>query len=203
MKKKNFFTGSVFQFYVPEIKKYAFCKYFDFTQVSSFHGLLAQVYDKFSDVEENSIEDLKSSDRLFGARSMHKWPNLKKDTGWKSLGMLHSEDDNKIPDFKGVQAFPYMVEDESAIGPWYPIHNLTIRGENCQYNQVQHLETKILTVTDSLVERTGMEYCRINGLSVGDYYDLTEEGIRNMYWQMINIPIYRSITKETRGKAIK
>lgn len=66
MKKKNFFTGSVFQFYVPEIKKFAFCKFFDFRHLSEFHGLLAQVFDKFSDTEENSIEDLKTVDWLFG-----------------------------------------------------------------------------------------------------------------------------------------
>src|SRR5687767_1020930 len=101
MKKKNFFTGSIFQFYVPEIKKYAFCKLFDFKHLSEFHGLLAQVYDKFSDKEDNRIEDLKSCEWLFGARSMHRWPDLRKDTGWTSLGILSAPDDDKVPDFKG------------------------------------------------------------------------------------------------------
>ena len=94
MKKKSLFTGSVFQFYVPEIKKYAFCKFFDFRHLSGFHGLLAQVFDKFSDKEENKIEDLKGCDWLFGPRSMHKWPNLRKDTGWKSLGILLAAEDD-------------------------------------------------------------------------------------------------------------
>jgi len=203
MKKKNFFTGSVFQFYVPEIRKYAFCKFFDFTHISSFHGLLAQVFDKFSDEEENSVEELKDCDWLFGLRSMHKWPNLRKDTGWKSLGILSSPDDDIIPDFKGVQNFKSIVDDESKIGPWYPIYNLTQRGEVCEYKQVHHLERIILTTSSlGLVWRTGMEYCRINKLSVKDYYDLEELGRRNMYYQMINIPVYKTIPKEIRGRAI-
>jgi hypothetical protein len=201
MKKKNFFTGSVFQFYVPEIKKYAFCKFFDFTHLSKFHGLLAQVYDKFSDKEDNRIEDLKSCDWLFGPRSMHRWPDLRKDTGWKSLGILSAPDDDKVPDFKGTYSFPYIVEDESSIGKWYVIHDLT-KSEDCEYSAVRHLETKILTTKNGLADRTGMEYCRANNADVADFYDLEEEGHKYMYWQMINIPIYSTLPKEIRGKAI-
>jgi hypothetical protein len=203
MKKKNFFTGSVFQFYVPEIKKYAFCKFFDFRHLSEFHGLLAQVFDHFSDSGKNNIEDLKNRDWLFGPRSMHKWPNLRKDTEWKSLGILSAPDDEIVPDFKGVQASLINVEDESKIGPWYPIYHLTKRGENCEFNQVRHLEFKILTTSSlGLVWRTGMEYCRVNGLIVKDHYDLNDSAIRSIYYQMINIPLYKDIPKEIRGKAL-
>ncbi len=203
MKKKIFFTGSVFQFYVPEIKKYAFCKFFDFRHLSGFHGLLAQVFDKFSDTDDNAIDDLKTCDWLFGPRSMHKWPNLRKDTGWKLLGILHSPNDDIVPDFKQAQAFDTVVEDESKTGPWYPIHNLTQRGDNCDYKQVKHLEQIILTTASlDLVARTGMEYCRINGLKVEDYYDINDEGGRITYLQMINVPIYKDIPKEIRGKAL-
>src|ERR1700722_1759040 len=97
IKNKNFFTGSVFQFYVPEINKYAFCKYFDFTYLSDFHGLLAQVFDHFSDLEGNSVDDLRQADWLFGPRSMFKWPNLRKDSGWKSLGILSGPADDFVP----------------------------------------------------------------------------------------------------------
>lgn len=147
MKKKNLFTGSVFQFYVPEIKKYAFCTFFDFRHLSEFHGLLAQVFDKFSEKENNRIEDLTNCDWLFGPRSMHRWPNLRKDTGWKSLGMLNAPEDEIIPDFKDAQTFKTVVEDESIIKPWFPIYKLTQRGDNCDYNSVRHLEQMILTTS--------------------------------------------------------
>ncbi|MFT3677207.1 MAG: hypothetical protein QM781_15025 [Chitinophagaceae bacterium] len=202
MKKKLFFTGSVFRFYIPEIGKYGFCKFFDFKHLSVFHGLLAQVFDKFTDTEDNTIDDLKTCDWLFGPRSIYKWPDLKKDTGWKLLGILNSAKDDFVPDFKEVQAFPTVVEDESKKGPWYPIHNLTQRGENCNYGQVKHLEQIILTPTIGLILRTGMEYCRINGLNVGDYYDLSKAGIKSTYLQMINVPIYSTIPYEIRGKSI-
>jgi hypothetical protein len=200
MTKKNFFTGSVFQFYVPEIKKYAFCKFFDFKHLSEFHGLLAQVFDHFTTTENNSLEDLKDSDWLFGPRSMHKWPNLRKDTGWKSLGILSAPDDEIVPDFKGTLS--RVVEDDSKVERWYAIHNLN-GGEDCEYRQIHHLERKILTTSSlGVVWRTGMEYCRINGLPVKEYYDLNELGIKSMYLQMINVPIYKEIPKEIRGKAL-
>jgi hypothetical protein len=203
IEKKIFFTGSVFRFYVPEIGKYAFCKYYDFTYLNKFHGLLAQVFDYFSDVELNSVDDLKSADWLFGHRSMHRWPNLRKDSGWKYLGLLSAPSDDFVPDFKGVQAVPWVVEDESKIGPWYSVTNLSKRGPNCEYMQVRHLEMKILTVASlSLAWRTGMEYCRINGLPVEDYYDLNAESKRLMYFQMINVPFYKDLPKEIRGRAL-
>jgi hypothetical protein len=204
MKRKNFFTGSVFEFYVPEIRKYAFCKYFDFTHLSSFHGLLAQVFNFFSDTEGNSVDHLKKSDWLFGPRSMHKWPNLRSDTGWKSIGVLNGPHDDQVPDFKSAQTVATMVEDESQIGPWYAIHMLTQRGPNCAYEQVRHLEQiKLTTAKLGLIWRTGMEFCRINGLAVEDYYDLEEEGRRNMYNQMINTPMYKNIPMHIRGKALR
>lgn len=202
MKKKFFFTGSVFQFYVPEIRKYAFSKFFDFKHLSGFHGLLAQVFDKFTETEDNSIDDLTTCDWLFGPRSIYKWPNLRKNTGWKLLGILNSPNDDFVPDFKDAQAINTVVEDESKTGPWYPVHNLTERGENCDYEQVKHLEHIILTPTLGLTWRTGMEYCRINGMRVEDYYDLSNAGIKSLYLQMINVPIYKDIPKEIRGKAL-
>ena len=201
MKRKNFFTGSVFQFYVPQIRKYAFCKYFDFKHLSSFHGLLAQVFDHFSDNKENKIEILTDVDWLFGARSMHMWPSFGKNTGWQSLGLLQGPDDGIVPDFKETMAF--LVEDDRQIKEWIAIHNLT-EIEECNYEQVNHLERRTLTTSGlGLVWRTGMEYCRINGLDVEKYFDLTQIGMRNTYLQMINVPIYSTIPKGIRGKSLK
>lgn len=202
MKKRNFFTGSIFQFFVPEINKYAFCKYYDFTALSSFHGLLAQVFNHFSDSAENNLDQLKFSAPLFGHRSMDSWPKLTKDTRWKSLGILSGVDDEKVPDFKGVQVLNDLVADESSIGPWYPVHRLTQRGANCEYKDVAHLERKILTTHSlCLPRRTGMEYCRQNNLPIGKYYDLSNRANLIMYWQMINTPIYSTTPIALRGKA--
>lgn len=202
MKKKSFFTGSVFQFYIPEIKQYSFCKFYDFTHIEPIHGLLARAFNKFSKTESNDLDILKNADWLFGHRSIHRWPDLRKDTTWKSLGILSGDDDNVIPDFKGVQAFPDIVEDEASIKPWYPIFNIRERGPNCEYKKVQHLEQIILTPKTGLVKRAGMEYCRLNNLNVDDYYDLNNDGTLNMYYQMINVPVYKDIPKAIRGKAL-
>jgi|GEM_PF-5714794 len=59
MERRNLFTWPLFQFYTLEIRTYAFGKFLDFYHISSFHGLLAQAFDKFSDTADNKIEDLK------------------------------------------------------------------------------------------------------------------------------------------------
>ncbi len=199
MKKKAFFPGSVFQFFIPEIQKYAFCKFFDFRHLSDFHGLIAQVFDKSSDSEINDINQLSICSPLFGFRSIHRWPNLRKDSGWKALGLLAGPSDDIVPDFKGTMSRP--VEDESKIANWYAIYNFT-ESEHCEYNQIKHLERITLTTSSlGLVWRTGMEYCRIKGLSIEDHYDLGDDSIRNTYWQMINTPIFCDTAKELRSKA--
>jgi hypothetical protein len=200
MKRKNFFTGSVFQFYIPEINKYSFCKFFDFKHLSNFHGLLAQVFDAFSEEEENNIETLTYRDWLSGPRSMYKWPNLRKETQWKSLGLLSSANDDVVPDFKGARAGVTIVKDESQLSRWYVVRNLT-QYIDCAYSHVCHLETRHLTTTRLLQIRTGMEYCRINQLKVEDFYDLSKTVERQEYYLMINVPIYNSIPKDIRGKA--
>jgi hypothetical protein len=200
MKRKNFFTGSVFQFYIPEIKKFCFCKFFDFTHLSSFHGLLAQVFNKFSESEKNGLEDLRDCSYLFGPRSMHKWPNLQKDSGWKSLGILSDGRDQIVPDFKGTNF--RVVEDDREINQWYAIRNL-IENIDCDYEQVSHLERIVLTTSKfGLSWRTGMEYCRINGLPVNKFYNLEDGGMKSIYKQMINVPIYSTIPQNIRGKAL-
>jgi hypothetical protein len=60
------------------------------------------VFDYFSDIKQNSVDDLRNVDWLFGPRSMFKWPNLRKDSGWKSLGILSGPADDFVPDFKAV-----------------------------------------------------------------------------------------------------
>lgn len=202
MKKKNYFTGSTFQFYVEPIRKYAFCKFFDFRDLSSFHGLIARVFNKFSDNENNNLNQLIDCDWLFGPKSIHKWPNLRRDAGWKSMGILSDEKDSVLPDFKGCKSLPSIIEDEAQLKGWYAIHELT-RYRNCEYEEVKHLERIALTTTSlGLSWRTGMEYCRINGLCIDQYYDLQNEGIKATYVQMKNVPIYSSIPVQIRDKAI-
>ena len=96
-----------------------------------------------------------------------------------------------------------VVEDESKIGPWYPVYNLTQRGDFCDYNSVKHLEQIILTTTSlGILWRTGMEYCRINGLTIEHHYDLSNDAVRSTFYQMKNVPMYKEIPMALRGRAL-
>lgn len=192
----------MFQFYIKEINKYSFCKFIDFTHVNPFQGLLAKVFNRFTDEEVSSLDELNRTDWLFGERIMFARPDLRKDSGWKYIGMLNSLVEYEIPVFKEVQAFPSLVEDNYSIGPWYPVSDFGSRGPDCSYEKVKHLETKLFTTTLGIERRAGMEYCRINNIDVSLYYDLNDKGVLNAFWQMINVPVYGNIPKEIRGKSL-
>ncbi|GAB2669428.1 hypothetical protein GCM10027036_23660 [Flavihumibacter cheonanensis] len=50
--------------------------------------------------------------------------------------------------------------------------------------------------------RMAMEYLRTNKMDVDNYFNLDELENLNIYKQLINIPIYRSISKDIRGKVL-
>lgn len=200
MKKKTFFTGAVFQFYIREVDRFAYCKFFDFKHISPFHGLLAKVFDHFTDENAATLHELSGVDWLFGAKSMNAWPGLRKESGWRYLGMLNSALDDEIPVFKDVQSFPYLVEDNNSIGPWFPVFNFHTRGKECSYDEVRHLETENLKTSLSLALRTGMEYCRKHNIEISRLYNLNDDAVKYAYWDMINTPVYSSIPHAIRGK---
>jgi hypothetical protein len=47
-----------------------------------------------------------------------------------------------------------------------------------------------------------MEYCRIHGLDIKKLFDLEDMANWNNYRTMINTPIFSTIPKSIRGKAI-
>ena len=47
-----------------------------------------------------------------------------------------------------------------------------------------------------------MEYLSINGADVREFFDLNDTAGRIRYQQMINVPTFKTILKEIRGKAL-
>ena len=200
MTSKKYLSGSVFQFYIQQINKYAFCQFYDFTHLSD-RGILARSFDKFSDVEENDLSYLSDADWLFGHRIVCRWPFFRKGGSWKFLGVLLNEGLEFVPDFKGSLAFPPYVEDESTIDTWFPVFNLNKWGEPCPYEQVQHLEYDVRDSPSGLQLRTGLEYCRLHQLDVKKHFTHKIQDRKPHLFHMNNVPMYKDIPKEKRGRA--
>lgn len=201
MGQKDFISGSIFEFKVPLGIGYAYCKVLDFRYIREFDGVIVKVFEPIVSQPLKDINSLGGHDLLFGARRMPWLPNSRGKGAWKFKGVLISNDDSIIPDFKYCLKSSPFVEDESKLSPWFVIRNIN-NSILCSYENVRHLEDTIVSPGIGIEIRTAMEYLRINNLNVSDYFDLNKRGNEITYRQMIRAPIYSSIPKELRGKSI-
>ena len=204
MGNTDFISGSVLEFKVPLDLGYAYCKILDFRYISEFDGVLAKVYDYMVKEPLKDINILRDKEWLFGARLMPSLPNTRGKGAWKFKGVLIAEDDNIIPNFKSAPLASPLIEDQSTIAKWYVVRNINeISYENvCTHDQVKHLEDTVLTTQPGVEIRTAMEYCRTHNMDIDQYFDLNNDGNNFIYIAMRNVPIYSTIPKEIRGKAL-
>jgi hypothetical protein len=201
MGKKDFIHGSILEFVVPLDLGFAYCKIFDFRNIREFDGVLVKVFDNIVKKPLNEISILREKDWLFGARRMPWLPGTRGKGAWKLKGVLIGEDDNVIPDFKYcIKSSPF-VEDESKLEPWDAVKNIN-KYVPSPYENVKHLEDTVVSPSPAIEIRTAMEYCRINGIDIKKHFDLSTTINELIFKQMIKVPIYKTIPKEIRGKAL-
>jgi hypothetical protein len=205
MSKEDFISGSVLEFKVPKDLGYAYCKILDFRHIREFDGVLAKVYDYIVKEPISDITILDKRDWLLGARRLTDLPNTRGKRAWKLKGVLISEDDDIIPDFKYSFKASSLIEDESTIEKWYVNRNIDQLSyeEVCTHDQVRHLENTVVNSQLGIEIRTAMEYFRINNLDIKKDFDLEDMSNWNTYQAMINVPIYSTIPKEIRGKVFR
>ena len=203
MSKEDFISGSILEFKVPLNLGYAYCKVLDFRYIREFDGVLAKVFDHIVQEPITDINILREKDWLFGARRMPWLPGTRGKGAWKLKGVLIAEDDQIIPEFKYSIKYNPLEEDKSKLGPWYVVRNISEYSENpYPYDYVKHLEDTIVSPRPGIETRTAMEYCRIHNMDVNRFFDLRNQGNEITYKQMMNVPIYKAIPQEIRGKAI-
>lgn len=202
MARTGFIDKSVFEFKLPFKFGFAYCKILDFRHIREFDGLLAKVFNLITDEPIANIKMLQEKEWLFGARRMAGIPTVAGKNAWKYRGIIVSEDDQIIPEFKYSHKLSPLVEDESVIKKWSIVKNIDESTEDdYTYEEVRHLETTVIASQYGIGVRTAMEYCRINALNIADYFDLDDPAHWSIYRTMINIPIYSSIPKKLKGKA--
>jgi hypothetical protein len=203
MSKEDFISGTVLEFKVPINLGYAYCKILDFRYIREFDGVLAKVFDHIVSEPIEDINILREKDWLFGARRMPWLPGTRGKGAWKMKGILIAEDDNVIPEFKYSTKYSPLEEDKSKLGPWYVIRNINESSKDTYpYECIKHLEDTVVSPRPGIETRTAMEYCRIHNMSIEQYFDLGNQGNEITYKQMINVPIYKTIPKAIRGRAL-
>jgi hypothetical protein len=203
---KKIVTGAIIQIELREGWGFAYAKYVDFFSIiqGHFHANCLEVYDYITQEPSNNLEILKEKDLLFGPRIINGKPSLRGQDKVSMIGLINDESEIIIPDFKDVRFFPWIVEDESRISPWYPIFQLhpTNHPREYPYKLVKHLEHRVLTGKEQIRLRIEMEILRKQGKDPKEIVNLDVESQKFIYFQMINVPIYSTIPREMRGKAL-
>lgn len=197
-------SGVILEIELPMGFGYAYAKYVDIHLLIGryFDSSLLKVYDFISKEPIKNIDLFKDKDLLFGPALLTGKPSVRK-TGWKAVGKYLTDDDFKVPFFKSVNKFPYIVENESLIGPWHLV-TLGVSEVITPYEKIKHLEQAVLEGSDQIEARIVMELLRRDGREINKFYELNkvEPHIKRVYLRMINVPIYSTIPKEIRGKPI-
>lgn len=201
MSKKDFISGTVLEFKMPNNLGYAYCKVLDFRYIRQFDGVLVKVFDHIVNEPIKDINVLREKDWLFGARRMPWLPGTRGKGAWKMKGVLIAEDDKIIPDFKYcIKSSPF-VEDESKLEPWDVVKDIN-NYVSCPYEKVRHLEDTVVSPSPAIEIRAAMEYYRMHNMEIKEHFDLSKTINELVYKQMIKVPIYKTIPKKMRGRAI-
>jgi|SRR5450432_2749490 len=201
MSKEDFISGTILEFKIPLDLGYAYCKILDFRYIREFDGVLVKVFDHIVKEPVNDINILREKDWLFGSRRMPWLPGTRGKGAWKIKGVLLAQDDSVIPDFKYcIKSSPFS-EDESKLEPWDIVRNIKDYIPS-EYEKVKHLEDTVVSPRPAIEIRTAMEYYRMQNVDVKKDFDLNKTINELIYKQMMHVPIYSTIPKEIRGKAL-
>jgi hypothetical protein len=180
------YSGNVYRFPLDFEFGYAYGQVLDYSDISDFDGILLRVFNivEKEELGSKSIAQLKNSGIMFGPAPVNKYPTAK--SGWKLYGK-----DNDFPKapplFKNLRGL--LVQNNWAkLTPWFKQNRFDEKTDDkeCEYEHVRHLETMILNHLDSIKIKITMMNIINNAGKVSDYYDLKQQGHKNLYVQIVN-----------------
>ncbi|WP_202704402.1 Imm26 family immunity protein [Flavobacterium sp. UGB4466] len=204
MKKNKIETGSIIKISLEHGFGFVLAKFINLKEIKEDIGYneFIYVYNRVFKDEDIIIDDIDNNDLLLGGiYVLNPYPALKNKI-WEIVGVLEpKETELKIPDFKDFGPLLASYEKDAKI--WYCIHNAEVNNRMVvDYDKIKHLELFVYRAYGSIIVRLTMEVIRQNNKQIEDYYDLKEHDDLASYYNTIYTPIYSSIPKEIRGKAI-
>jgi len=204
MKKNKIETGSIIKIPLEHDLGYVLAKFINLNEIKESIGYneFIYVYNRIFKTEDIVVDDIDNNELLLGGvYVLNPYPALKNKT-WEIVGLLKPKKlELLIPDFKDFGPVFTLYEKDAKI--WYYIHNGEVNSRVItDYEQVKHLEKFVYRAYGSIMTRLTMEVIRQSGEIIEDYYELKEHDDLVSYYNTIYTPIYSSIPKEIRGKAI-
>lgn len=204
MKKNKIETGSIIKIPLEQEFGFVLAKFINLKEIKGDIGYneFIYVYNRVFKDEDIIIDDIDSNDLLLGGiYVLNPYPAIKNKT-WEIVGLLKPKrTELEIPDFKDFGPLLSFYEKDAKI--WYCIRKDEINNRIVtDYEKVKHLENFFYRAYGSVMTRLTMEVIRQNGKKIEDFYELKEHDDLASYYNTIYTPIYSSIPKEIRGKAI-
>ena len=180
-------SGKIYEFKLEHNLGYAYCQFNDFTDVVQFSGKLISVFSIIKPDKDPTptIDQIINSPILFGPHPLLKFPNARGKGAWKIIGQIIMA---SIPEiiFKDVRD-NYIKKDWTKLKGWFYYKNfLGERSNDCDYEEVRHLELPVLYGMKTIETRTAMHLLLLDKKNVADYYDLSDFYLRNVYIDIVN-----------------
>ena len=178
-------SGNIFRFPLEHGLGYGYAEVLDSSDSGTWE-YLAYVYNYFVNNEVfNDIEKVIKSGVYMGPFNITRYPNTKGKKAWKLIG--RNENFNKnLPSRKSFTG-DIGFYDWSKLNPWRLFKGPIYEFEEVEYEKVRYLEyVNLLTHKDSLPKKVTMKRLIEMGKKVGEYYDFSDLGNRNVFVQVIN-----------------
>jgi hypothetical protein len=204
MIKEN--SGKIFRFKLDHGLGFGFAEVYDFTDESIFDGCIAFVFNVHDKVDQKqySETDIRSGGIALGPIRLHKYPNTRGLHSWKFLFQTTDFFIDSLPVSKELRG---LMKDDNwdNLGDWYrsDYQKDKLVESFVRYEEVRHLETRILNPPIGVVTKFTMKFLVDSGENVSDYYDLNDLGTKNMFVQMINTYYPLNQTKTLLGQMLK
>ena len=178
-------SGFIFRFPLEKGLGYGYSEILDSSDSKTWE-YLAIIYNFFDQGEIcMDIGRIISSGIYMGPLNIIKYPNTKGKNAWKLIG--RNENFSKvIPPHKSVPA-DIRNYDWSKLKPWRYFEDSIFNFTEVDYEKVRFIEyLNLITHNDSLPKKVTMKKLIEMGEKVGNYYDFSDQGNRNIFVQVIN-----------------
>lgn len=206
MKNKNPMMGSIIRIPLELNLGYVFAKIVDLGDLLNKDlsvNYLLYIYDYVvQNTKEFDIKNMENRDLLVGPLFILDLIPAIKNGKFNIIYKAElKEHEMIIPDFK--VPWPLIVTYEDEATEWRYIRNLDINTKIVStLEKVKHLEIFGYLSNDMVSRRITMEYLRQTKKNIEDFYQLKEWKEISIYKNVVNTPVYKSIPKDIRGKAI-
>lgn len=177
-------SGIIFKFDLQFDLGFCYCRYDDYTDLSTFSGNVLTVFDQYNIDIINEVESLASAKKLFGPVSTFAKPSIRGVKKWKKIGRLITSQ-TSVPQFK-YQHGLLLIKDWETVKPWFVVTSFSGLGRELPYPLVRELERTILYSMYDIEIRSTMHYLLQNNKKVNDYYDLSNLNNWFLYADILN-----------------